>query len=72
MNEEISIERIERTQTVWRIHSYYDTESIAVTREGMRQLLDWLLLHAKEFDTDAKGDEQEEEYFPVSFLTNNQ
>ncbi len=34
----------------WRIHSFYDGDSIALTETGMRELLDWLLLHAGEFD----------------------
>ena len=52
--QEIEVEQIEHTRrperSVFRIHSFYDKESIALTDQGMRELLDWLLLHAGEFD----------------------
>ncbi len=46
----IEVERFERAGGHrWRIHSFYDGDSIALTEAGMRALLDWLLLHAGEF-----------------------
>jgi len=46
----IEVERFERAGGHrWRIHSFYDGDSIALTEAGMRELLDWLLVHAKDF-----------------------
>jgi hypothetical protein len=33
----------------WRVHSYYDGDSIALSDVGMRELLDWLAAHQGDF-----------------------
>ncbi len=46
----IEVERFERAGGHrWRIHSFYDGDSIALTEVGMRELLDHLLRIAGEF-----------------------
>ncbi len=46
----IEVERFDRPGGHrWRVHSFYDGDSIALSEAGMRELLDWLLLHAGEF-----------------------
>jgi hypothetical protein len=46
----IEVERYERPGGYrWRIASYYDGQSIALTEAGCRELLDYLLHHVGEF-----------------------
>src|SRR6266571_6533322 len=55
--QEVEVERYEANQLIgqrWRIHSYHDGESIALTDQGMRELLDLLLCRAGEFSAQAE------------------
>ncbi len=62
----IEVERYEATTLIgqrWRIHSYHDGESIMLTNQGMRELLDALLKIANQFDAQA-SDETPEDWQP--------
>lgn len=60
--QEIEVECYEKTVLHgqrWRIHSFYDKESIALTDQGMRELLDTLLKIADQFSDQPPPREDE-------------
>ncbi|SRR6266581_2019660 len=64
--QEVEVERYEANQLIgqrWRIHSYHDGESIMLTNQGMRELLDELLKIANQFDATAT-DETPDDWQP--------
>jgi len=55
--QEVEVDRYEASAIVgqrWRLHSYHDGESIMLTDQGMRELLDLLLCCAGEFSAQAE------------------
>ncbi len=64
---EIEVERYEANQIIgqrWRIHSYHDGDSIMLTDQGMRELLDELLKIARQFGDQEASEEEDEDEAP--------
>jgi len=39
---------------IYRLHSDYDNESIALTAQELRELFDWSMIHMRELEQEAR------------------
>lgn len=44
----------------YRIDSFFDKESIAVTAQGLTEIYDWCLLHMKQLEREAKEEREQD------------
>ncbi len=68
----IEVERYEANQIIgqrWRVHSYHDGESIMLTDQGMRELLDELLKIADQFSDEMPASWRPREEKPYASST---